>query len=228
MSRPQTLVAVAACLLSGCAFFGKTEPLDARFYSAERSVAPTQSSPVQSEAPLRLGSISGATHLRELIAYRESEREVGFYQGRRWTERPEAYLQRALAQVLFEQRGMQRVTSGMAPTLDVELTHFDELLGAPHRVKVQAHVVLRDRRSARFEHTFGAEQEVRGGDFVEVAEALSVALGRCVDEIADRVVAELRARPPVPLEAPAPEAATTPSSSMSRPDADVARAGARP
>lgn len=202
-----TSLALAACLLSGCAFFGKSEPLDARFYTAERSDAPSTTAAPASEVPLRLGSIFGATHLRERIAYRESEREVGFYEERRWTERPESYLQRALSRVLFEERGMQRVTSGIAPTLDVELTHFDELVGSPHRVSVRAHVILRDQRSARFEHTFGADQEVKGGEFVEVAEALSVALGRCVEEIADRVVAELRARPPGPIATPTP---TTP------------------
>ena len=207
MSRAHRVTALAACLLSGCAFFGKTDPLDARYYSAELSDAPAVKAAPASGVPLRLGSISGATHLRERIAYRESEREVGFYEGRRWTERPESYLQRALSQALFEQRGMQRITSGIAPTLDVELTHFDELLGSPHTVRVRARVMLRDRRSTRFEHTFGADQEVKGSEFVGVAEALSVALGRCVEQIADRVVAELRARPaeePIVASPPAP------------------------
>ncbi|MET0341773.1 MAG: ABC-type transport auxiliary lipoprotein family protein [Polyangiales bacterium] len=197
MRLSATIVCLPAVLLAGCSFFGKSEPLDARYYSAERAFGPSASAaPVAASAvPLRLGEVSGSTHLRERIAYRTAPRELGFYDGRRWTERPEAYLRRALAHALFEQRGMQRITSGVAPTLEVELTHFEEVLAPRHAVRVQAHVLLRDHRSARFEHTFGAEQEVESGTFDAVPEALANALGRVVDEISDRVVAELQARP---------------------------------
>lgn len=204
---------LCALALAGCAIFKKSEPLSPTYYSAERfdDARERAASPSGegSAASLRLARVEGASHLRERIAYRTSPRQLGFYETRRWAERPEVYLRRALSRALFEQRGMIHTVSGLAPALEVELIEFDEWRGPPHRVRVRAHVLLSEARSARFEHTVTAEQPVRSeadeGEFAEVAEAFSIALGRVVDEVSDRVVAELQrpkaasgAEPPTP------------------------------
>ena len=210
MRQPATYLWCAA--LAGCAFFGKSEPLSPAYYSAEPAPEAAPAGPVASSTgdafrpSVRLHRVDGAGHLRERIAYRTGPRELGFYETRRWAERPEVYLRRALARALFEQRGLVHAVSGGAPSLDVELFEFDEWRGPPHRVRVAAYVVLSEGRRVRFEHSISAEQAVSSdadeGQFADVAEAFSVALGRVVDEIGDRVVAELRA--PSPSEAPAP------------------------
>jgi ABC-type uncharacterized transport system auxiliary subunit len=206
------LVALCCVSAAGCAFFGKSEPFTPRFYSAERAGTPGPAAAVATpDVRLRLGGIVGGSHLRERIAYRSGERELGFYEGRRWAERPEVYLRRALSRALFEERGLGRAISGLAPTLEVELTDFDELRIDPHRVRVRAHVLLIDARTVRFEHTFGADEAVAEGEddddaYARVADAFARALGKVVDEISDRIVAELRTPPPsaAPTSAPAP------------------------
>lgn len=195
------LVALCCVFAAGCAFFGKSDPLSPRYYSAERAGRPGPSAAEPTpDVRLRLGSIVGGSHLRERIAYRSGERELGFYERRRWAERPEVYLRRALSRALFEERGLGRAISGVAPTLEVELTDFDELRLDPHQVRVRAHVLLIDARSVRFEHTFGADEAVAQGEddddaYARVADAFARALGRVVDEISDRIVAELRTPP---------------------------------
>lgn len=183
--------------LCGCAFFGKSEPLTPRYYTAD--VARPSGAPSASSAPrpeLRLGAVLGGSHLRERIAYRTGPHELGFYEQRRWTERPEVYVRRALAQALYEQRGLVQVVSGLAPTLEVELISFDELQKPSHAVRIEARVTLLDGRSVRLARVFTAEQPVQGeaDDFAKVPDAMSEALTRIVDEIAERVVAELPAK----------------------------------
>ncbi len=211
-------VLLCAALLGGCALLGKSAPLDRRYYSAERtlwsaappaalSAARTGVASPSVPASLRMGRISSGAHLRERIAYRSSVRELGFYETRRWTERPEAYVRRALASALFEERTLVRAVSGPAATLDVELIDFDELLGPRHAARVRIRAVLTDQRTARFEHTFSAEQAVaKDDDFERVADAMATALSRCVEELSDRVVAELASPSATAASAPPPSA----------------------
>ncbi len=204
-----------AALLEACALFGKSAPLDIRYYSAERApwsgppapvlaaaLGPAGTTPQNAasgpaaRATLRLGRVTSGDYLRERIAYRSSARELGYYETRRWTERPEAYLRRALASALFEERSLTRAVSGPAPTLEVELIEFDEQLAPVHAARVRARALLTDQRVSRFEHTFSAEQPVDGRNFERVASAMAAALDRCVEEISDRVVAELASAAP--------------------------------
>ena len=186
---------LAAVVLSGCAFFGKSEPLSPRYYDPESEVKEGITSPPALGKPsLRLGHVVGGSHLRERIAYHVSERELGFYDELRWTERPEEYLRRALARGLFEQRAITSLVTGVGPSLDVELLDFSELLTPRHGVRVRARAVLVDQRTVRFEHTFTVEEAVAAGDdkdFARVADAMARALTRTVDEIGDRVLSEL-------------------------------------
>src|SRR4029077_4048150 len=119
-------------VFTGCALLSKAAPLQPRYFSLEDGPLASNRgaalrSPTSGAMQLRLGRVSAGPHLRERIVYRDSDHELGYYEDRRWTERPETYLRRALARALFEERGLLRVVSGGAPTLEVELVAFEEI-----------------------------------------------------------------------------------------------------
>jgi cholesterol transport system auxiliary component len=179
---------------SACSFFGKVPPLHPRYFDAEvvSAARPAASRAGAGEHPLRLGHVVGSSYLRERIAYHVSEHELGLYDQLRWTERPEDYVRRALARALFEERNLTNVVSGVAPALEIELTDFSELKKPQHAVRVRARVVLVEQRAVRFERTFTVEQPVdKGDEFALVPAAMSEALSKCVEQIADAVSAEL-------------------------------------
>jgi len=189
-----TLLSLLGTLaLSGCALLGKNEPVVPRYFTPEYP-GDAAVAAAHSGLQLRLGRIDARAHLRERMAGRSSAREVVFHDDRRWTERPEIYLRRALARTLFEERGVVEVLSGHGVTLDVELTAFEEL-EPQHEVRMQARVVLRDDRLGLLEETITADQPVatsEGGDSARaVVDALSQALHAGVTRMADHVVAKL-------------------------------------
>lgn len=199
-----TLCLGLVCVLEACSFFGKAAPMHPRYFQPEGET-PSRARALQhlGGPALRLGHVAGSSFLRERIAYHVTEHELGVYDERRWTERPEDYFRRALARSLFEERGLSNVVSGSAPVLDVELTDFSELLGPTHAVRVRAQVSLVDQRAVRLERSFSVEQAVaKGADFALVAAAMSQALERSVAQIADDVERELTAN--VKATAPSP------------------------
>jgi len=186
-SRPWLL---AVALLPGCALLGKSDPLVSRFYSAQPAAetAPPQAPP---GLQLRLGRVEGAAHLRERMVVRRVGQELAYREDRRWTERPEAYLRRALAQTLFEGRGLVEGLTGRAVTLDVELESFEEVAPS-HAVRLQMRLVLRDERVALLQETIAVERPVAAGAGAgPVVEALTGALREGVTRAADLVVARL-------------------------------------
>ena len=201
---------VAACsLLAACALLGKAEPRTPHYFTPESdSTVPQATAPqrVQPETRrLRLGSVSGGSQLRERIVFRDSAHELAYYEDRRWTERPEAYLRRALARALFEERGLVRVVLGSAPTLDAELVAFEEIRTPERRAHVQVIVTLDDDRGGSVQATLNIERPIRvavaNDDAAAVVEALSGALEQCVTQIAERVVNNLAfSAPPVPAQ----------------------------
>ncbi len=185
-------------LLFGCALTSKADVISPRYFSAEPShAAPPERSAQAFE--LRLGQVSSASHLDERVAYRVGGSEMGFYEDRRWTEIPEAYLRRALERDLFEERGLSRIVAGEAPTLDVELTAFEELRGSPIRAHVTLTFSLRDERRSVIERTLDLEQPVAsrsGADPAQsLAETLTATLAEAVREVGRDVVQKLGAAP---------------------------------
>jgi len=179
---------------SGCALGSKGEALSPRYFSPEQASLPAPP-PAAGELELRLGQVASASHLDERISYRLSGSEVGFYDDRRWTEVPEAYLRRALERELFERRGVQRIVTGAGPNLDVELTAFEELRGEPTRARVTLIFSLRDERRSLLEKTFSLERPVpsqAGADPEQrLAATLSSALAEAVAAVGTEVVNEL-------------------------------------
>lgn len=192
----RTLVVFCALASAGCALLGKNDPVVPRYFTPQyESGAVT--APGHPELRLRLGRVSSWAHLRERMVVRSSPQELSFAEDRRWTERPEVYLKAALERTLFEERGLVEALSGSAPTLEIELAAFEEVLKPKPHVRLQALLMLHDERSGRMEETLTVEEPVAAGadGDVAVVEALSRALHRGVDQIADRVVARLVALP---------------------------------
>ncbi len=198
---------------SGCALTGKADALSPRYFSPEQ-VGTVQKAPNTEHLELQLGQVSSASHLDERIAYRLSGAEVGFYDDRRWTEIPEAYLRRALERELFERRGLERIVTGSAPTLDVELTAFEELRGSPSKARVTLSFSVHDERRSLLERSINVEREVTeqaGADpAARLAATLASTLGDAVVSVGALVGAELLAAkradssPPQGSAAPAP------------------------
>jgi len=159
---------------TGCALLGKGDPQLSRYYTPEYD-ADAPKVPPRSDLQLRLGRVEGWSHLRERMAERRSTRELVYREDRRWTERPEVYLRRALSRTLFEERGVVESLSGRGFSLDVELIAFEEIQ-QPHLARMQALLVLRDDRLGLLEETITIEQPVAKGD-----EGQAVAVAKLTD-----------------------------------------------
>jgi cholesterol transport system auxiliary component len=191
--RATLLLVIGLVALSGCALLGKNDPHVPRYFTPEYDGDPPTARQ-RADLQLRLGRVEGWSHLRERMAVRNSARELFYDEDRRWTERPEIYLRRALSRALFEERGMVESLSGRAVTLDVELIAFEEM-EQPHQGHMQALLVLRDDRIGLLEETITVDEPVaktsEAGQARAVVDALSQALQAGVTRIADRVVGKL-------------------------------------
>jgi ABC-type uncharacterized transport system auxiliary subunit len=167
-----------------------------RYYSLDHRTepnAPAATTPLE----LRIGRVDASGQLGETIAFRESQYELAYYDDQRWTEKPQEYLRRALSRELFQQRGLTRSFLGRAPVLDVELIAFEAVRGKEPKVRVQINASLHDDRSSQLEQTFEVERPIRelanqAHETDQAAAAFSEALSIAVDEISERVIANLR------------------------------------
>jgi cholesterol transport system auxiliary component len=194
---------------------GKSEVLSPRYFSPEgASLEAAARAPAASETgglELRLGRITAAPYLDERIVFRDSSYELGFYEERRWTERPESYLRRALSRALFEKHGVRRIVSGAGPTLDVELSEFAEVRGTRPVARACATYMLYGNRLVRREATVTVDVPIAASlperDSPEpTVRALTEALSNAVQQVVDQVVAELRSPPPEERAGPASSA----------------------
>lgn len=175
---------VTILLLPGCALLSKSEPLSPRYFSPERP-QPATSGATPARGPLRLGTIRSGSDLRNNLVVRTAAQELSYDEEQRWSELPEEYLRRALSRELYEVRGFQRVVGGPGPSLQVELTRFEEVLGPPHLARVSAVLILHDDRVVSLERSFSQERPISAATAEATVEALSLALYGVVTEIAD-------------------------------------------
>ncbi len=182
-------------MLSGCAFFSKGDLASRRYLSPELPVSTSRGNPEQPTGELRLGRVTSSAYLQEKIVFRESRYEIGFYEDRRWTEQPEAYLRRAVTRVLFEEGALRRVKTGGTPSLDVELQRFEEVKSPRHIGVVQIGYELSDERASIVQRTLIVERPIvsgaKGEEAAAAAQALGEALREAVDTLATQVVNEL-------------------------------------
>lgn len=194
-------VLLLALASSGCALTSKGSALPVRWFDPEMATHTTTSAAGAVVAPaqpfaVELGRVTSGAHLQEKIAYREAAFEVGFYDDKRWTERPEAYVRRALARTLFEERGIQRALAGQAPALEVEVLSFEELRGRPPTARIQLRILLHDHRAALLEQTITVDRAAPPGDesFEAFVHAMAQALDAAAEEVAREVERALRGR----------------------------------
>ncbi len=196
---------------NGCALTSKAEVVDVRYFSPEQveprrkdkdPVLASAAAVAQGSLQVRLGRVTSGPNLRERIAYRNNAYELGYYEDLRWTERPETYVRRELGRSLFEDRGLRRVLSGAAPTLDVEVIAFDDLrLKTGRAARVQLRVILYEDAGVLFEDTLTVDCQVLGAKpkIEEVIAAMATAL----DAMAVRVALKVqKALAPSPLATP--------------------------
>ena len=191
MRRIVKAAAALGCLwlAQGCAFLSKNEPLQPRYFTID--TPPPAAAAPRSELKLRLGAVLSGSDIRQYLMYRTTEHELSYSNEQRWTEKPEAFLRRALERALFEERGFQRMISGLGTTLEVELTAFEEVRQKPEHVRIAAVIKLHDGHFVKLEKTLNREEPlaaVKDADRPDaVAKALSLAMAALVEEIATQV-----------------------------------------
>lgn len=180
-----SLVAIA---LSGCALTSKGDALTIRYFTPESSKATLTSAgpagtPSTSAPQLELGRVSSGINLRERIAYRDSAFEQGYYDDKRWTERPEVFVRRELERTLYEEHGFRRSLAAQAPVLEVEVVNFEEVQGRAHAARIQLKILLHDERDALLERTITVERPVSEEGFAGVVQAMARALDAAAEEV---------------------------------------------
>ncbi len=189
----RSLCALVLLSAAGCALTGKADALDVRYFTP--GLAVVQKAPVVPAATartpviVRMGRLTSGSHLHERLVVRTSAQEVQFDELNRWTERPEAYLARAVARVLFEERRFAHAVSGDAPTLDLELVAFEEVRTPQKRAgRVSVRALLSDDKHVLFEDTITTERPVAPtGATEDFVTAIAEALEAAAEAIADRV-----------------------------------------
>jgi cholesterol transport system auxiliary component len=191
LRAPASVLLLLSTLQVGCALLTKQDVVDVRYFTPDP--APTQTTLTSASKPngrarLRLGRVTAAGHLRERIAFRDGPHELGFYEDRRWTERPEAYVRRELERRLFDEAALDRTLDPSAPTLDVELLSFEEVRrpGGPFG-HVELRVVLHDHDAVIHEETLATLEAASGPSFDALVAALARGLGRLSGRVAARI-----------------------------------------
>jgi cholesterol transport system auxiliary component len=197
MSRSLSLVSMLllGIFASGCALLTKSDPVVPRYFSPELAESPSRTNKTTDgrKLSLRLGRVGGGSYLKERMVYRDTIHEFGFYEDRRWTERPEVYLQRALETSLFEDGGMRRSLSSTAPTLTADLVEFEEVRGSLPHVRLRVTYALHDEQTVFFERTIAVERPLGGGLDAARPDRVAAALGEALQEAVSRVSGEVAA-----------------------------------
>lgn len=191
--------AVLACIaLAGCALTTKLPPLPVRYFSPDQLTSPApdgESSPisrpvaVQPDAlRVRLGRITPSAHLRYSIVHRAPGFELEPYEQLRWTERPDAYVRRALERELFDDGELTQAVAGRAPTLDVDVIAFEEVRrGARRSGRVELRYELTDDTAVLTRGVVTVERDARGARIEDVVAAISSAMTLATRELARRI-----------------------------------------
>ena len=186
LSAAAATAALVASLLSasGCALLSRGASVDTKWYTPELTQPSAGSAERQETGELRLGRVTAGADLGLRIAYSDGLYGMGYYEGLRWTERPEHYVRRALGRSLFEQGPFRRTLDATAPTLDVEVVDFEEVKApTTHAARISLRVVLA-RDHVLLERTVAVSRAVPGGTFDGFVAAMSQALEASASEIA--------------------------------------------
>ncbi len=197
MTAAKAALVASVALTSACALLTKSDPITPRYFSPEPAETTRSDPAADSGLELRFGRVNAGASIRDRMAYRDSTYEVGYYDERLWTDKPEAYVKRALASALFHRRGVRQILSGIGTTLEVDVVAFEEVKAPAHVGRVELSYVLYDDRVVRLSRSVAVDRpiaEAKGDAAANaVVQALAEALSATVDLVADSTVAELRA-----------------------------------
>jgi|HubBroStandDraft_1064217.scaffolds.fasta_scaffold02382_11 ABC-type transport auxiliary lipoprotein component len=216
--RSAVLLAAVALTGAGCALLTKSDSVYVRYFAPEArpgSASGMAAIPrvAASNLSVRLGRVNALSYLKDRIAFRDAEYEVGFHDLWQWTEKPESYLRRGMERALFEQHAVHQIISGSGPTLELELDAFDELRSPRHMARVQVTWLLYDDETVLVQNTVTVDHAIPGGgdakDPKPLVSAMSDALGDVIGDIVARVMPAL-SRVDAEGEAGAPPAAGRP------------------
>ncbi len=172
----------ATLMASGCALFSRGASVDVRWFTPEATRAHVGIAEAQGGCALRLGRVRSGADLGLRIAHSDGLYQVGYYEGLRWTERPEEYVRRALGRALFEEGPFQRAVSPAAPTLDVEVVEFQEVKASTmHAARIVLRIVLSADR-VLVERTIAVSEPFPGEPFDAFVAAMSVAIEAAANE----------------------------------------------
>jgi ABC-type uncharacterized transport system auxiliary subunit len=141
---------------------------------------------------IRLRAVRARPFLRERIVWR-TPTEYGMYEQRRWSELPEAYVERAIASALRREAHIEFTNDARAPTLSANVTAFDEVVAPTHvaNVAVDASLTAADGRRL-FERRFSAEAGIADDDPRSIVHAIGVALDDVSAQVARSVAEALK------------------------------------
>jgi len=194
------LPALATATATGCALTSKSAPIDIRYFTlddgAPVAAAPATAPGTAAGKKLRLGTVTAAAHLHERMVYRDSPVELGYHERARWSERPDAYVRRALSRALFQERGVEQVLSGGGHVIDVDLLALDEFTGDSPKARLTVAFSLHDDERVLLESTVSVEKPIAKQDDAPAAvEAFREALREAIAKVADQTVAKLEVTP---------------------------------
>ncbi len=180
---PRRLAACLLLLLPACLLPSPAAPT--RYFEPALPARGLSARPSADGAALRLRFVRAASHLGAPIVWRSSDVELGAYDDLRWNALPAEFVEQELAQRLFVEQGMTRVSSGWdAPVLDVMLTAFEEQrVPGSHQARVALQLTLTgsDRRTLLLT-TVEATAPIEGDDGAAIARAVGRALGEVADD----------------------------------------------
>jgi ABC-type uncharacterized transport system auxiliary subunit len=189
MMRPGALLVFIA--LAGCVFRQSDAPRYFRPDSLALSPEPALGDGVPARM-IRLRAVRARPFLRERIVWR-TPTEYGMYEQRRWSELPEAYVERAIALALRREAHIEFTNDARAPTLSANVTAFDEVVAPTHvaNVAVDASLTAADGHRL-FERRFSAEAGIADDDPRSIVHAIGVALDDVSAQVARSVAEALK------------------------------------
>ncbi len=146
---------------------------------------------MQPDRDLRLGRVSAGSSMGLRVAFGDGLYEVGYYDSRRWTDRPEQYVRRALGTALFEKGAFRRALGAAAPSLDVDVVEFEEVKGPmTHAARVTLRIIL-STDLVLLERTLTVTEPAGDSTFEAFVAAMAQALQASATEVASAVGAKL-------------------------------------
>jgi cholesterol transport system auxiliary component len=213
------LLAALAVHGVGCALLNKSDSVYVRYFTPEprergESVLAPTSSPGANGLSVRLGRVNALSYLKDRIAFRDADYEVGFHDLWQWTEKPESYLRFGMERALFEQHGVHEIISGAGPTLELELDAFDEVRSPRHVARVQVTWLLYGDQTVLVQNTVTVDRAIPAGAHAEDPKPLVSAMSDALRDVIAEVVASVMpvlARVDAEGEAGAPPGAVAPT-----------------